>query len=515
MMRREIMLMKEAGFNLIRTHLRPSPPGYLDLTDEVGMLVYAENSLGWIKSGPRLFDHGRREAQAVIERDSNHPSVVLWGLLNENRPANAIMGEELLRWARALDPTRVLLDNSGGSLCVDQDFGWIDRTTVVSSGETERQVVHDLHVYVGAPVSPAVYEWMRTLGVKDARVDIVAQGFASTSILDDYYRSLASYSGQIFLSEIGCGGMADLDETVAGFGDQQHLLDASELRAFRDDLHQGFKERGLDKVFGSVKNLYRQAQEQHALGNARQKEALLVNHRVSGYVLTQLNDVAWEFHGGLLDLWRKPKLAYYSAQRVQQPLVVVLKAETPVVACGARVEVALSLVDRGALQGDERVQVTLAGPAGEERTVYDAAAPAGAGIKELGIVAVTTLAPSGERSVTACVTRGEVTVAESSETILALSPVDWSDLPDGIAWLGQPPDWRPKHAEAASETENRRLKLAARPATLTRGDWQTLIAAVQAGHRAILVPCQGSFSLWPEPQKPEKQGTLGQPPLVI
>ena len=31
MMRDEIRLAKEAGFNLIRTHIRPSPPGYLDL----------------------------------------------------------------------------------------------------------------------------------------------------------------------------------------------------------------------------------------------------------------------------------------------------------------------------------------------------------------------------------------------------------------------------------------------------------------------------------------------------
>ena len=52
MMEREITVMKDAGFNMIRAHLRPAPPGYLDLADEMGMLVYAESSLAWIRESP-------------------------------------------------------------------------------------------------------------------------------------------------------------------------------------------------------------------------------------------------------------------------------------------------------------------------------------------------------------------------------------------------------------------------------------------------------------------------------
>jgi beta-galactosidase len=66
MMEREITLMKDAGFNMIRAHLRPAPPGYLDLTDEMGMLVYAESSLAWIRESPRWLDHASREIRALI-----------------------------------------------------------------------------------------------------------------------------------------------------------------------------------------------------------------------------------------------------------------------------------------------------------------------------------------------------------------------------------------------------------------------------------------------------------------
>jgi beta-galactosidase/beta-glucuronidase len=67
MMEREIRLVKEAGFNLIRIHLRPAAPGFLDLADEMGILVYAETSLGWIKDSPRLMDHDKGD-EALIRR---------------------------------------------------------------------------------------------------------------------------------------------------------------------------------------------------------------------------------------------------------------------------------------------------------------------------------------------------------------------------------------------------------------------------------------------------------------
>ena len=107
MMEREISLMKDAGFNMIRAHLRPAPPGYLDLTDEMGMLVYAESSLAWIRESPRWLDHASREIRALIERDRNHPSVVIWGIHNENR-----RGER--RHQRCADPARAQSRSDAG-----------------------------------------------------------------------------------------------------------------------------------------------------------------------------------------------------------------------------------------------------------------------------------------------------------------------------------------------------------------------------------------------------------------
>ena len=428
MMVREIKLVKEAGFNLIRTHIRPAPPGYLDLTDQIGMLVYAESSLAWIEASPRLLDHGRRELQAMIERDRNHPSVVFWGIHNENRAASALTSEALIRCARALDSTRVIVDNSGGTLAIDQDYGWVDRATVVPDRETTRQEIKDLHIYVGAPISSAVYEWMRTLGISDPPVDIAAQGFGSPDMMSDFYRELRSYQGHVFVSELGCGGMTNLDDTMAGFLGQEHLLDAQEMKAFRASLYQGFEERRLDRVFGSVSNLIRAAQELQATGDLRQVEALLINPRVSGYIVTQLNDVAWEFHAGILDVWRNPKPVYGALKRLNQPHCVILKTAQPVVACGDHIELTLTLVDRVPLQGGERLRVAAYDPDGKEVTTREWIALPGTGIKPVGTIRIETEQTPGQYRMSAHLLRAGKVLAESSEITLALHPVDWTKL---------------------------------------------------------------------------------------
>ena len=525
MMVREITLLKEAGFNLIRAHIRPAPPGYLDLTDQMGMLVYAEACLAWIRDSPRLLDHGRREIEAMIQRDRNHPSVVFWGIYNENRAASALTSDDLTRFTRGLDTTRVVVDNSGGTMAIDQDFGWVDRATVVPSRETTRQPIQDLHIYVGSPVPGPVYEWMRTLGVSDPPVDMAALDFGSPAVLAEFYRELRSYQGKVFVSELGCGGMSDLDDTVARFGGRD-LVDAREMAAFRDSLHEGFSARHLDRVFGSVHNLILATQDQQAAGNTRQTEALLANPRISGYVLTQANDVAWEFHAGLLDLWRNPKRAYHAAKRLNQPHCLILKATTPVVACSSHVPVALTLVDRASPPvSAAEVVVTAYDPGDKVVATARYAVPAGTGIKELGTVSLDVGSVAGRYRVAARLVAGtdsssraprgrqdehpmragagkargdiplapettpvggEEMLADTVETVLVLPAVEWGTTLEKVRWLGDVPDLF-KAGDRPTKSRSR-LSVVARPASLTGSDWDGLLSDVRSGQRVVVGP---------------------------
>ena len=86
---RKVRLMKEAGFNLIRTSHNPATRALLDACDSLGMLVIDEAFDGWRTQKTahdyhELFDSCyRADVQSMVMRDRNHPSVICWSIGNE------------------------------------------------------------------------------------------------------------------------------------------------------------------------------------------------------------------------------------------------------------------------------------------------------------------------------------------------------------------------------------------------------------------------------------------------
>ncbi len=96
----------ELGCNIVRTSHYPQSPHFLDRCDEIGLLVFEEIP-GWQHIGDSDWKAlALRDVQLMIERDRNHPSIIIWGVrINESwdddpfyRATNEL--------ARRLDPTR-------------------------------------------------------------------------------------------------------------------------------------------------------------------------------------------------------------------------------------------------------------------------------------------------------------------------------------------------------------------------------------------------------------------------
>ena len=113
---RQIEILQEMGCNAIRTSHNPSAPELLDLCDRMGMLVQVEAFDCWAM-GKTANDYGlyfpewhEKDLQAMVRRDRNHPSVVMWSIGNEireqKRENGSRMGRELSAIIRAEDPTR-------------------------------------------------------------------------------------------------------------------------------------------------------------------------------------------------------------------------------------------------------------------------------------------------------------------------------------------------------------------------------------------------------------------------
>ncbi|HUB78864.1 MAG TPA: glycoside hydrolase family 2 TIM barrel-domain containing protein [Bryobacteraceae bacterium] len=113
---RRVELLKEAGFNAIRTSHNPPSPAFLDACDRLGMLVMDEAFDCWSKGkNPQDYnvvfkDWWQRDLDAMVLRDRNHPSVVMWSIGNEiperGEPLGAQEARMLADYLRGLDRTR-------------------------------------------------------------------------------------------------------------------------------------------------------------------------------------------------------------------------------------------------------------------------------------------------------------------------------------------------------------------------------------------------------------------------
>ncbi|MFF1808817.1 glycoside hydrolase family 2 TIM barrel-domain containing protein [Streptomyces sp. NPDC058251] len=128
-MRADVLLMKRHNINAVRTSHYPPHPAFLDLCDEYGLWVVDECDLethGFTEQAwrdnpvdddrwtPALLDRAAR----MVERDKNHPSVVVWSLGNEAGTGRGLTA--MAEWIRGRDGSR-LIHYEGDVNCRDTD----------------------------------------------------------------------------------------------------------------------------------------------------------------------------------------------------------------------------------------------------------------------------------------------------------------------------------------------------------------------------------------------------------
>ncbi|PPG09879.1 MULTISPECIES: glycoside hydrolase family 2 TIM barrel-domain containing protein [unclassified Rathayibacter] len=125
---RRIELLKAAGFNAIRSAHNPASPSLLDACDRLGMLVMDEAFDMWTRGKtPRDYSHDfpqwwKADLESMVQKDVNHPSVILYSIGNEivevGDPHGAVLARDMAEHLRALDPTRLITNGVNLSLAV-------------------------------------------------------------------------------------------------------------------------------------------------------------------------------------------------------------------------------------------------------------------------------------------------------------------------------------------------------------------------------------------------------------
>ena len=86
-MEQDLQIMKDLGANAVRTSHYPNDELFLDLCDEQGVLVWEENHARGLSLEQMQNPHFEEQAEACIEEmipaHINHPSIIIWGILNE------------------------------------------------------------------------------------------------------------------------------------------------------------------------------------------------------------------------------------------------------------------------------------------------------------------------------------------------------------------------------------------------------------------------------------------------
>ena len=131
-MAHDILLMKDMGCNAVRTCHYPNDSRFLDLCDELGLLVWEESHARGLSEADMRNPHFQPQnllcTREMVAQHYNHPAIFIWGCLNEcadDTEYGATCYRETYRLLDELDASRpmtaALLDRPGGRVFGDSD----------------------------------------------------------------------------------------------------------------------------------------------------------------------------------------------------------------------------------------------------------------------------------------------------------------------------------------------------------------------------------------------------------
>lgn len=308
---RDMMLRaRKLGINVLRCHLKVAHPVYLDIADELGMLVWTEMP-SWSDSWFPCDHFSMRAAiraehmfSEVMARDWNHPCIVVRTIMNESWGIN-LQQEDQRQWLRGaferakaqVEPLgRLVVDNSSceGNFHIKTD-------------------IEDFHQYYSMPDQSTLWEkWLN---------EFASRPSWTFSPFGDAERTGKE---PLIVSEFGNWGLPKLppEEELPwwfhySFGGRTVTNPAGVFDRFQSH---------LSTVFKDYNDFAEESQWHQFISLKHEIETMRAHASIQGYVVTAMTDVHWEVNG-LLDMWRNPKVFADELSRMQQPDFLIAQAE--------------------------------------------------------------------------------------------------------------------------------------------------------------------------------------------
>lgn len=200
---RRVKILKDAGFNAIRSAHNPISKAMLNACDELGMYVMDEAFDMWLVhknpydyAGDTFRKWWKQDVSAMIAKDLNHPSVLLYSVGNEiselGRADGQAAAKELVDLCHALDPTRPV--TAGINLALAQMAALSKKSKPFSTDEGK--IKDDT---AGAPTSEFFNKLMNYLGnrmdkaASTGKANQIAQAMADIFDIPGYNYATSRY----------------------------------------------------------------------------------------------------------------------------------------------------------------------------------------------------------------------------------------------------------------------------------------------------------------------------------
>lgn len=280
---------KAMGLNCLRVHIKVADPRYYEAADRVGLLIWTELP-NWAQLTPAAKQRGRETIADMIERDWNHPAIIIWTIINEawgtelaTNPDHRAWLAEMFAWVKQLDPTRLVVDNSP---CFPNAHVKSD--------------LDDFHFYAAMPDGAA-------------RWDAWVEGMANRApwLYAPEFQANREDGAPLIVSEFGNWGLPDIGPLLDHYGGEPWWFETGWEWGGGDvyphAAGQRFYDLHLNKVFGDYAGLAAASQRAQFEGLRYEIETMRLQPQISGYVITEFTDLHWECNG-LLDMLRNPKV---------------------------------------------------------------------------------------------------------------------------------------------------------------------------------------------------------------
>lgn len=282
LLRRDFLMAKSTGFNMVRFISGAALPLQMDLCDEIGLMLYIEPTAGWCsRNGAHTAELYKQDLFSIIRRDRAHPSVVIWGLLNETseEPGWDIVchtARDILPELRRLDDTRLVLYNSGrwdrdpsvGSLSNPGTSEWQNLWGYDGEKASPEGDLGDIHYYPNSvPLQKQTRDRMRQFG--------------------------EGADKPVFVSESGVGSALDTVQLTRKFMEtdaRQFCPDVQMVFRMNNMFHGEITKFGFDDVVPMPSELMRGSMQNHVYYRIQAFDQLRGNPHLCGISLTGLLD---------------------------------------------------------------------------------------------------------------------------------------------------------------------------------------------------------------------------------